>query len=99
MGNSIKAQLSVATSLLGVSRGGIILFVVVLVSIASIWFLISWKRNGGHIEPLSQDEIDRHLARRERRNKEYKSDTKKYTKAEKQGVLVLKKHKGEDDEQ
>lgn len=97
MGNCIKAYLSVATSLMGVSRGGIILLVVVLVSIASIWFFISWKRNGGHIEPLSQDEIDRHLARKERRNKQYKSEANKPSKKE-TGVLVLKKHKGEDDE-
>lgn len=99
MENCIKSHLSVATSLLGVSRGGIVLLVVILVSIASIWFFITWKRNGGHIEPISQDEIDRHLARRERRSNQKNLNTNKSSKKENQGVLVLKKHKGENNEQ
>ena len=95
MGNCLNAHLSVATSLLGVSRGGIILLVAVLVSIVSIWFFISWKRNGGHIEPLSQDEIDRHLARMERKNKKTSEGKQK---SENGGTIILRKHKGEDDE-
>lgn len=97
MENCFKMHLSVATSLLGISKGGIVLLVAVLVSIASIWFLILWKRNGGHIEPLSQDEIDKYLSRKEkRRNKKdnlYSAESKNEGK-----VIVLRKHKGEDDE-
>ncbi len=97
MENCFKTHLSVATSLLGVSSGGIILLVVVLVSLASIWFFVMWKRNGGHIEPLSQDEIDKYLARREKKdNKNSKSyGTKPKSEG---GVIVLRKHKGENDE-
>ena len=50
--NATIDKLAVAFSLLGVSNGGVALLIVVLVAIASVWFFVNWRKNGGHIEPV-----------------------------------------------
>lgn len=98
MGNFITTNLASITSLLAVSRGGVVLLVAVLVSIASIWFFVVWRRNGGRIEPLSQEEIEKHLSRKN--NKDIKKNAAKTEQSgsKNDDVIVLRKHRGEKDE-
>ena len=97
---AIVDKLSVANSLLGVSNGGVALLLVILVAIASVWFFVAWRKNVGHIEPVSQEEIEKHQNRKMKKG--YNDKKKKEGNPSATGnkdVLVLKKHKGENDEQ
>ncbi|MGN0798761.1 MAG: hypothetical protein ACI4L7_04325 [Christensenellales bacterium] len=97
--NATIDKLAVAFSLLGVSNGGVALLIVVLVAIASVWFFINWRKNGGHIEPVSQDEIEKHQNRKMKKGYKDKNKGEKSPSTTKNNeILVLKKHKGEKDE-
>ena len=97
---AIVDKLSVASSLLGVSNGGVALLIVILVAIASVWFFVGWRKNGGHIEPVSQEEIEKHQNRKMKKGYNVKKKKEVNPSATvNKDVLVLKKHKGENDEQ
>ena len=72
----------------------------ILVAIASVWFFVGWRKNGGHIEPVSQEEIEKHQNRKMEKGYNVKKKKEGSPSATvNKDVLVLKKHKGEKDEQ